>query len=138
MSNYVLVVSSESLAPTNMPNFITNLENETLTSFEIIGKLYEHGAIYVRPKASQLGILRSVVAMSSIEMVLFAPEDQVISTTYLTETSGLPRIDNIADIEANYAPESARVDDVEKAHAQASDQEDGQATPDGELFRQGG
>jgi len=129
MSDYILMVTSETVAPVNMPSFIHNLEKEELTSFEILGKLYEHKAIFVKPKASQIGILRSVAALSSIDMVLFLPEEEVVSTTYLSEMSGLPRVVNIADIEASYDPgetqgTESRGGEAEEDKEQESEQEE--------------
>jgi len=135
MSTYVLIVTSDSIAPVNMPSYIENLENEDLTSFEILGKLYEHKAIFVKPKASQLAILRSVSALSSIDMVFFLPEEESVSITFTTEMSGLPRLTNVAAVEAMWQDEKGS--GAEETNSEEDLADDETEDEDVSLFPQG-
>jgi len=142
MSRYLLVITSDVVAPVNMPKFIKNLEDKYLTSFEVIGELYKHKALYIKPKASQLGLLRTVASTSSIDMVFYAPMSEGISTAFTAEMSGLPRLETIADIEAQYdeekSGENSGGDEGLDLEADESDEDENGGEGSADMFAQGG
>jgi hypothetical protein len=103
MLDNVLIIGNTETPPTNMPSFIRNMHGEDLSTFEIIGSLFVHNAIYVTPKATQIALLRRISETASIELVIFQPEDTVMSHVFMTEATGLPIMGNIAELVKDFA-----------------------------------